>query len=135
MSEASLSIGRVAELAGVSVSAIRFYERNGLLPAAERIGGQRRFSGEAVRRLAIVDVAKRAGFSLEEVRVLLASIDEGAPAHEQLRALAARKLPEIEALIAEATKMREWLAVASICGCESLEDCGLFGRDGDGALS
>lgn len=83
-----------------------------------------------MQRLGIIDVAKQAGFSLDEVGVLLASIDEGAPAHEQLQALATRKLPEVDALIERAQKMRDWLTMASACGCESLEDCGLFGREG-----
>jgi MerR family redox-sensitive transcriptional activator SoxR len=129
MAEATLSIGEVAEKAGTSISAIRFYEREGLLPAAERVSGQRRFTGDTVQRLGIIDVAKQAGFSLEEVGVLLASIDEGAPAHEQLRALAARKLPEVDALIARTQAMRDWLTIASECGCDSLEGCALFVAD------
>lgn len=134
MTDAAVSIGKVAERAKVSVSAIRFYERNGLLPRAERVGGQRRFDAGTVRRLGIIDVAKQAGFSLDEVRVLLDSIDRGAPAHEQLQALAARKLPEVDALIERAQSMRDWLTTASVCGCESLEQCGLF-ADGAGGLS
>jgi MerR family redox-sensitive transcriptional activator SoxR len=126
MKEATLSIGDVAARAGVNVSAIRYYERNGLLPEAERWGGQRRFGEETVRRLGVIDVAKQAGFSLEEVRVLLTAVDEGAPAHEQLQALASRKLPEVESLIARAERMRGWLTVASGCGCESLDTCALF---------
>jgi MerR family redox-sensitive transcriptional activator SoxR len=126
MAEATLSIGEVAKEANVSVSAIRFYERNGLLPEAERASGKRRFGPDTVRRLGIIDVAKRAGFSLDEARALLDSIDRGAPAHEELQALAARKLPEVEALMERARAMRDWLVVASTCGCESLEDCGLF---------
>jgi MerR family transcriptional regulator, redox-sensitive transcriptional activator SoxR len=126
MAEAELRIGEVAERAGVSISAIRFYEREGLLPPPERVGGQRRFAPETVQRLGIIEVAKQAGFSLEEVRTLLTSTDEGAPAHEQLQALAARKLPEVEALIRRAEAMRGWLTAASGCGCESLEACGLF---------
>lgn len=126
MADATLGIGKVAQEAGVSVSAIRFYERNGLLPEAERAGGKRRFEPDAVRRLRVIDVAKQAGFSLEEIRALLDSIDAGAPAHEELQALAARKLPEMDALIERTRAMRDWLAVASDCGCESLEDCPLF---------
>lgn len=126
MTEAVLSIGEVAREANVSVSAIRFYERNGLLPEAERVGGKRRFGVDVVRRLGVIDIAKQAGFSLDEVRALLDSIDEGAPAHEELRALATRKLPEMDTLIERARAMRDWLAVASDCGCESLEDCALF---------
>jgi MerR family redox-sensitive transcriptional activator SoxR len=126
MADAALSIGEVAEKAGVNVSAIRFYEREGLLPEPERISGQRRFDRNAVQRLGIIDVAKQAGFSLDEVRILLTSIDEGAPAHEQLQALARRKLPEIDALIERAETMRDWLTTASDCGCETLDGCPLF---------
>jgi len=126
MTEATLGIGEVAREASVSVSAIRFYEREGLLLEAERVGGKRRFGVDVVRRLGVIDVAKQAGFSLEEVRALLDSIDGGAPAHEELRALAARKLPEMDALIERARAMRDWLAFASDCGCESLEECALF---------
>ncbi|MEX2106270.1 MAG: MerR family transcriptional regulator [Solirubrobacterales bacterium] len=126
MADATLTIGEVAEKAKVNVSAIRFYERNGLLPEAERVSGQRRFAVDTVQRLGIIDVAKQAGFSLEEVGALLDSIDQGAPAHEQLQALAARKLPEVEALIERAQAMRDWLTTASGCGCDSLESCDLF---------
>lgn len=126
MTDITLGIGEVAREAGVSVSAIRFYEREGLLAKVERVGGKRRFGIDVVRRLGVIDVAKQAGFSLDEIRALLDSIDRGAPAHEELRALAARKLPEMDALIERARAMRDWLAVASDCGCESLEDCALF---------
>lgn len=126
MAERELRIGEVAERAGVSVSAIRFYEREGLLPRPDRVGGQRRFPPDTVQRLGVIDVGKQAGFSLEEIRILLRSTDEGAPAHEQLQALAARKLPEVEALIGRAEAMRSWLTAASGCGCDSLDDCALF---------
>jgi MerR family redox-sensitive transcriptional activator SoxR len=134
MADTTFSIGEVAREANVSVSAIRFYERNRLLPEAERASGKRRFSPDTVRRLGVIDVAKQAGFSLDEVRALLDSIDGGAPAHEELQALAARKLPEMDALIERARAMRDWLSIASACGCESLEDCGLF-VDGTGGLA
>jgi MerR family redox-sensitive transcriptional activator SoxR len=126
MTDAMLTIGEVAEQAKINVSAIRFYERKGLLPKAQRVSRQRRFTADAVKRLGIINVAKRAGFSLEEIGVLLDSIDQGAPAHEQLQALAAHKLPEIETLIERAQTMRGWLMAASECGCDSLEACALF---------
>jgi MerR family transcriptional regulator, redox-sensitive transcriptional activator SoxR len=126
VSETELRIGEVAERAGISISAIRFYEREGLLPRPDRVGGQRRFAAETVHRLGVIDVAKQAGFSLEEIRALLNSIDGGSPAHEQLQALAARKLPEVETLIERAESMRAWLQAASACGCESLDECALF---------
>jgi redox-sensitive transcriptional activator SoxR len=126
LTDATLGIGEVAKRAGVSVSAIRFYERVGLLPEPERTGGQRRFGEDAVRRLGIIGVAKQAGFSLDEVRALLSSIDRGAPAHEQLQTLATRKLPEVTALIEHAQAMRDWLTAASRCDCEALDSCALF---------
>jgi DNA-binding transcriptional MerR regulator len=126
MTEATLSIGEVAAKARISVSAIRFYERRGLLPVAERVAGRRRFGPDTVRRLEIIAVGKRAGFSLEEIRRLLDSIDRRAPAHEQLQTLAAGKLPEIDAAIERAQAKREWLAAARVCGCDSLDDCVLF---------
>jgi MerR family redox-sensitive transcriptional activator SoxR len=130
MPEATLSIGEVADMAGVSVSAIRFYERTGLLPEADRVAGQRRFTEEAIRRLWVIGVAKQAGFSLDEIGALLASIDQGAPAHEPLQDLATRKLPEIDAMIKGIETKREWLLAASGCGCRTLDDCALFAFDG-----
>lgn len=126
MTEATLSIGEIAGRAGVNVSAIRYYERQGLLPEPERVGGQRRYTPATVQRLGVIDAAKQAGFSLQEVGVLLASTDRGAPAHEQLQALATRKLPEVDALIERAVTMREWLTAASACGCETFDACALF---------
>ena len=124
--DAELPIGEVARRARLNVSAIRFYEKRGLLPEPERVGGKRRYDEDTVRRLDTIDVAKQAGFSLAEIGVLLDSIDRGEPAHRQLRTLAARKLPEVEALVARAEAMRGWLTVASDCGCDSLDDCALF---------
>lgn len=126
MTDASLSIGEIARRAGVNASAIRFYERKGLIPESERTGGRRRFDEDAVRRLGFIAIAKRAGLSLDEIRALLSSIDRGAPASEQLQALATRKLPEIEALIERAQGIRGWLTAASHCDCETLESCALF---------
>lgn len=126
MAEATLSIGEVASRAGVNVSAIRFYERRGLLPEPDRVSDQRRYTAATVQRLGIIDTAKQAGFSLDEVGVLLASTDAGEPAHEPLRALAARKLPEVDALIERAKAKHDWLTAASGCGCETLDACALF---------
>jgi DNA-binding transcriptional MerR regulator len=125
---ATLKIGDVAARAGVNASAIRYYEARGLLPAPERESGSRRYSEDAVRRLAIIDTAKQAGFSLDDIAVLLDTADRGMPAHEPLRDLADRKLPEVDALIARAQAMREWLEAARGCSCPTLDDCALFDR-------
>jgi MerR family redox-sensitive transcriptional activator SoxR len=127
-----LTIGEVAEQAGIQASAIRYYERVGLLPEAERVSGKRRYEEGIVRRLELIAVAKEAGFTLEEVGTLLESADRGDPAHRQLRALAERKLPEVDALIERAQAVREWLTIASDCGCQTLDDCRLFVMLNDG---
>jgi MerR family transcriptional regulator, redox-sensitive transcriptional activator SoxR len=119
---ADLTIGQVAALAGVRASAIRYYEQIGVLPAPERVGGQRRYSADVVQRLAIIRVAQRAGFTLEEIRELLGA----APAGDGVRAFAERKLPAIEDLIDRARAVRAWLEAASRCECPTLEVCDLF---------
>jgi MerR family redox-sensitive transcriptional activator SoxR len=127
--DATLTIGQVARQAGLNTSAIRYYESVGLLPEPRRESGQRRYGDATLRRLQVIDVAKRAGFSLDEARVLLASSNGGTPAHAQLRELAERKLPEVDELIARARAMRAWLVTASGCTCDTLDVCGLFDTD------
>ena len=126
MQDATLTIGQLARQAGLNASAIRYYESVGLLPEPERAGGQRRYRADTLRRLQVIDVAKRAGFSLDEARVLLATGHDAPPAHAQLRELAERKLPEVDELIARAQAMRAWLVTASDCDCETFDVCALF---------
>jgi MerR family transcriptional regulator, redox-sensitive transcriptional activator SoxR len=133
MDETTLTIGQLAQRFGLKTSAIRYYEANGVLPEPARQSGQRRYGADAVRRLEVLDVAKRAGFSLDEARVLLQSADTGSPAFESVRALATRKLPEVEALIVRAQAMRDWLLTATACSCTSLDVCALFERGGEHA--
>jgi MerR family transcriptional regulator, redox-sensitive transcriptional activator SoxR len=125
MTDQPLTIGEVAHRAGIRASAIRYYESRGVLPVAERVGGQRRYGDDAVERLGFVDVAQRAGFSLDEIRDLLDDSEKG-EVSPRLQSLARRKLPEVERLIVRATAMKEWLEVATECGCSTLDDCGLF---------
>jgi MerR family transcriptional regulator, redox-sensitive transcriptional activator SoxR len=129
MEQSRLTIGELARQAGLMTSAIRYYESVGLLPEPARERGQRRYGGDTLRRLQVIDVAKRAGFSLEEARVLLATGDGGPPAHARLRELAERKLPEVDELIARAQAMRAWLLTARGCTCETLDVCALFEAD------
>jgi MerR family redox-sensitive transcriptional activator SoxR len=119
-----MRIGEVARRAGVRVSLLRYYEEIGLLPEAPRVSGQRRYDTRAFRRLAVIDVAQRAGLTLDEIREL---VDHGNdPMNERLRELAARRLPEIDALIERAQRVRAWLSDASNCGCTRIDDCALF---------
>lgn len=120
----TLRIGEVAAQAGVNTSLIRYYERIGLLPDPDRIGGQRRYEPSVLRRLAVIDVAQRAGLSLDEIRGLLEIGTD--PLSVRLQDLARRKLPEIEALIDRAERVREWLTTATGCDCQSIDECALF---------
>jgi MerR family transcriptional regulator, redox-sensitive transcriptional activator SoxR len=122
----SLTIGEVAAHAGVNTSHIRYYERVGVLPKPERAGGQRRYGEEVLHRLAIVDVAQRAGLTLDEIRDLTGPDNKGAHAGDRIRELAQRKLPEIEALIARALAVKAWLELARSCDCSTVDVCGLF---------
>jgi MerR family transcriptional regulator, redox-sensitive transcriptional activator SoxR len=127
MDDTTLTIGQLAARVGLNASAIRYYERVGVLPEAARESGRRRYGPDAVRRLQVLDVAKRAGFSLDEAKVLVRSAtDPAAAPSASLRALATRKLPAIEADIARAQAMRDWLLAATDCKCASLDDCELF---------
>ena len=119
-----MRIGEVAERAGVNTSLLRYYEDIGLVPAAERVSGQRRYDPTVLRRLAVIDVAQRAGMRLDEIRLLLEHGNE--PMSEQLRELASDKLPEVDALIERATRVRAWLQTATGCNCQSIDDCALF---------
>lgn len=119
-----MRIGEVARRAGVRVSLIRYYEEIGLLPEADRVSGQRRYDETVLRRLAVIDVAQRAGLSLEEIRELVQHGND--PMNDRLRELAARRLPEIDALIDRARRVRAWLQDASNCSCERIDDCALF---------
>ena len=99
-----MRIGEVAQRAGVKTSLLRYYEDVGLLPEPERVSGQRRYDHTVLRRLAVIDVAQRAGMSLDEIRLLVQHGTE--PMSGQLRELATRKLPEIDALIERAQRVR-----------------------------
>jgi MerR family transcriptional regulator, redox-sensitive transcriptional activator SoxR len=121
-----LTIGQVAARAGVNTSHIRYYERVGVLPEAERISGQRRYRDDVLHRLSIIDVAQRAGLTLEEIAPLTGPDNRSAGTARYIRQIAGEKLPEIDALIARARAVRRWLEVAQTCDCERVDVCGLF---------
>ena len=130
MRQHQLTIGQVAARAGVATSAIRYYESVGVLPSPERDEAGRRLYGEDVlRRLEIVDIARRAGLSLADVRELTGPGPR--QASDRLHEIAARRLPEIEALIARAERVRTWLQLAALCECRTIEECGLFSSPED----
>jgi MerR family redox-sensitive transcriptional activator SoxR len=129
---ASMSIGEVAQSADVRPSALRYYEGVGLLPAPERTNGRRCYDGEMLRevldRLAVVRVARQAGFTISEIRTLLNGFSEDTPPSERWRVLAREKLTEVDALIERALGMKNLLGRGLRCECLRLEDCASAGR-------
>ena len=103
MEEPTLTISEVAAQAGVNASAIRYYERVGVLPKPDRLGGERRYTSETVGKLQVVELAKRAGFTLDQITELLKSEHP----RDVLSEMAARKLPTVRALAERATAMQE----------------------------
>ncbi len=101
-------------------STIRYYDRIGLLEVPDRVGGKRRFDEAAVRRLGAVQLCTAAGFSLDEAKLLLA---DTSPERATSRALAARKLVEIDERLAALGSARALIERGLRCRCPSLESC------------
>jgi MerR family redox-sensitive transcriptional activator SoxR len=103
-----LSIGEVARRASMRPSAIRYYERLGLVAEPGRISGQRRYDRQVLERLAIIRFAKHVGFKVAEMKQLLDGIG-GRPPPERWRNLAKQKRAEIDDIIARAIAIRKLL--------------------------
>src|SRR6266550_8189178 len=121
---ANISIGEVARRAGLRASAIRYYEKIDLLPKTQRIRGQRQYEPGVLNYLEVIDVAKRAGFRIDEIRHLFHGFGKGTPAFRRWQLHAQRKITEMDDLIARAKKMKRLLENADRCKCFDLEDCG-----------
>jgi MerR family redox-sensitive transcriptional activator SoxR len=121
---ANMTIGEVARRTGLRASAIRYYEKIGLLPKTQRAGGQRQYERGVLNYLEVIDVAKRAGFRMDEIRHLFHGFGQGIPAFRRWQLLAQRKIREMDDLIARAKKMKRLLKKADRCKCLDLEDCG-----------
>jgi len=116
-------IGEVARRAGIATSAIRFYEREGLIPRADRNGNARVYGPDIFDRLALIELAKSAGFTVAETRSLVRGVSRRTPPGPRWRAQAARKLVEVEQRIAEAERMRGVLQAVMGCECPTFDDC------------
>jgi MerR family transcriptional regulator, redox-sensitive transcriptional activator SoxR len=120
--DSSLTIGQVAQRVGLRPSALRYYEDSGLLPPPDRLAGQRRYSPEVVDLLLLIRFCQRVGFSLAEVRRLLAA-PRGRAAKKRWRELVDAKLVEVDALIEQAEAMKRVLQESRDCDCVTLESC------------
>jgi MerR family transcriptional regulator, redox-sensitive transcriptional activator SoxR len=91
-----MKIGELAAQSGLAPSAIRYYEKLGLLPQAERIGGQRRYASEALDRVLLIRFAGEMDFTLAEIKLFLNGFREGTPISARWRKLTARKIAELQ---------------------------------------
>jgi MerR family transcriptional regulator, redox-sensitive transcriptional activator SoxR len=122
-----ISIGHLAARTGLSVSAIRFYEAKKLIKPERNRGGQRRFLRADIRRLSFVMIAQRLGFSLAEIKSIIARLPEGRTPTKQDWSAIARKIGEdLDLRILMLTKLRANLDGCIGCGCLSLKKCTLY---------
>ena len=125
-----LRIGEVAERSGFAVSAVRFYERQGLIEAERDGGGQRRFAPAVLRRLAFIRAAQHVGLSLDEIREAFANLPEGrTPTKADWSRLSRSWRPRLDAEIAALEALRDGLDACIGCGCLSLRSCRLSNPD------
>jgi MerR family redox-sensitive transcriptional activator SoxR len=119
-----LSIGEVARRAGLRTSALRYYEKIGLLPRPPRVGGQRRYDPHILDRLAIVRLGQYVGLRITEIKWLLNDVP-GRPPPERWRELARDRLIQVDALIAEAQAIRRLLQMTLDHKCPKLIEHGI----------
>lgn len=130
-----MTIGELSERTGIAPSALRFYEAEGLLPEAERISGRRQYDESTITRLAVIQVAQKAGFTISEIKTLMTGFARSTPPSVRWRKLAGRKLPEVEELIDRAQAMKALLEEGIQCDCLRPEDCAVLARHADFELA
>ena len=121
-----LTVGEIAERSGVAVSALHFYEAQGLIKSTRNAGNQRRFARETLRRVAVIKVAQRLGIPLAAIGTALESLPEGrTPTAADWNKLSATWRAELDARIEKLQQLRNQLSTCIGCGCLSLKDCPL----------
>jgi DNA-binding transcriptional MerR regulator len=129
--EPLLTIGEVADRARVSTSAIRFYERKGLITADARVSGQRRYRDATLRRLVFIGMLQDAGLALDEIEGILR-----APDVRTWKAIARARLVALDEEIAQLQEAREYLAGALLCRYDHpATECKIMGFEIDRRLA
>jgi MerR family redox-sensitive transcriptional activator SoxR len=119
-----LTVGEVAARSGFAASAVRYYEREGLIPARRTAGGQRRFERNVLRRLAFIRAARNVGLTLEEVAGALAMLPGGrTPNRADWSRLSRGWRQRLDDQIAGLVALRDGLDSCIGCGCLSLRRC------------
>jgi MerR family transcriptional regulator, redox-sensitive transcriptional activator SoxR len=116
-----LSISEVGEATGLQSSALRYYEKSGLIRPAARAGGRRHYHPSVLQRLAAIALLQEAGFTIAEVGQLLGT----GTSQQRWRSMAEQKLKEIDAHVARVAAARELLISALRCDCSGLDTCEL----------
>lgn len=125
--ETTLSIGAVADRTGLAVSAIRYYEEQGLVQSERNNGGQRRFLRSDIRRLSFIIIAQDLGFSLDQIKEQLNNLPDGrTPTAGDWTKMSAKFRANIDAKIESLTQLRDKLDGCIGCGCLSLDRCKLY---------
>jgi MerR family transcriptional regulator, redox-sensitive transcriptional activator SoxR len=131
---AMLTIGELSRRSGVSQSALRFYERQGLIAAERTDGNQRRYPSVTLRRVALVQAGKAAGIPLERIRQTLETLPAGRPPTKRdWQRLSASWGRELDERIATLEAIRTRLTTCIGCGCLSLQTCRLLNPDDEAA--
>ncbi len=126
----ALTIGEMAARSGMAPSALRYYERLGLIRAARTGGNQRRYDRAELRRIAFIRIAQQVGISLDEIRAALASLPENrTPTRADWARLSARWRGRLDEQIALLERLRDNLTGCIGCGCLSLHRCRLYNPD------
>ena len=129
-----LTIGELSSRSGVSASALRFYEREGLIESRRTDGNQRRYPSVTLRRVALVQAGKAAGIPLERLRGALDTLPNGkSPTKRDWERLSRSWAAEVDARIAMLQAIRTRLTTCIGCGCLSLKTCGLLNPDDEAA--
>lgn len=119
-----LSVSEVADRSGFAASALRYYERQGLITADRTDGGQRRYDRSVLRRLAFIAAARHVGLTLDEIRESLALLpDERTPTKADWTRISRSWRRRLDAEIAALEKLRDGLTGCIGCGCLSLQRC------------
>lgn len=120
-----MSISELASRVGFRASAIRYYEQIGILVPADRRGGKRRYGPEVLYRIAVVQRARRTGFTLDEIRRLFFGFSKTMPVSERWRKLSRQKITDLESMQKEISEMQRLLHdMMDKCRCETVEQCG-----------
>jgi MerR family transcriptional regulator, redox-sensitive transcriptional activator SoxR len=124
MGSMPMTISEVAKQIGLRPSAIRYYEKVGLLPPPQRVSGIRRYDATVLHRLIMVQRARETGFTLDEIKELFFGFREGTPPSVRWEKLRKRKLVELDAMLERVQSVRSLLNQQGKCRCAALEECG-----------